>query len=354
MGKAVKVFIIIFLVLYILPDTQAQDDKKEWWNSGGWQRPVENPQAKILPKIMVKGNKFVNENGDTILFRGLAVSDPDKLADQGYWTKAHFEKVKEMGAMIVRLPVHPVAWRDRTPEGYMELLDKAVAWCTELEMYIIIDWHSIGNLVMELFQNPMYETSKKETYDFWRAIAGRFRGHNTVAFYEIFNEPTMFRGLLGSMTWPEWKKINEDIIRLIRAYDKETIPLVAGFDWAYDLNHIRYNPVNAVGIGYVSHPYPMKRRPPWEDKWEENFAFAAWNYPVIATELGFGFEADGATERDRYGERIVNFLEERGISWVAWVFDPDWYPSFIKSFDGYELTEPGLFFKKALNGEVQK
>ena len=44
------------------------------------------------------------------------------------------------------------------------------------------------------------------------------------------------------MTWDEWKKINEDIIKLIRAFDNETIPLVAGFDWAYDLTPLNYDP----------------------------------------------------------------------------------------------------------------
>jgi hypothetical protein len=68
-----------------------------------------------------------------------------------------------------------------------------------------------------------------------RPIANHFKGHNTVAFYEIFNEPTIYRGQLGTMTWPEWKEINENVIQLIRAYDPETIPLVAGFDWAYEL-----------------------------------------------------------------------------------------------------------------------
>jgi len=56
-----------------------------------------------------------------------------------------------MGTMLVRIPVHPVAWRERTPEKYLELLDQAVEWCTDLGMYIIIDWHTIGNLGMELF-----------------------------------------------------------------------------------------------------------------------------------------------------------------------------------------------------------
>jgi aryl-phospho-beta-D-glucosidase BglC (GH1 family) len=344
---------ISFTFLFCI-NLNAQDEKKEWWNSGGWKRPVPNPQAKLLPRIMVQGNKFVDEKGDTILFRGLSISDPDKIADQGNWTKKHFEQVKEMGAMIVRLPVHPVAWRNRTPEGYLELLDQAVSWCTDLGMYVIIDWHSIGNLCMELFQNPMYNTSKTETYEFWRTIAGHFRGHNTVAFYEIFNEPTQFNGLLGSMSWSDWKEINEKIIKLIRAYDNETIPLIAGFDWAYDLTPLHYDPINAEGIGYVTHPYPMKRKRPWENKWEENFAFAAGRYPVFATELGFGLKEGEEVDDNHYGNLIINFLEKRGISWAAWVYDPEWHPGMLKSIENYELTGCGEFFKKALHGEIQK
>ena len=60
----------------------------------------------------------------------------------------------------MRIPVHPVAWRGRTPAKYLQLLDQAVQWCTDLHMYVIIDWHSIGNLKMELFQDPMYDTTQ--------------------------------------------------------------------------------------------------------------------------------------------------------------------------------------------------
>jgi endoglucanase len=90
------------------------------------------------------------------------------------------------------------------------------------------------------------------------------------------------------MTWDEWRKINEDMIALIRAYNQETIPLVAGLDWAYDLSPLRDSPIRADRIGYVTHPYPNKRiKPPWPPKWEEDFGFASANYPIIATELGF-------------------------------------------------------------------
>jgi endoglucanase len=356
--SAVTLLGLIYLFI-LIPTLQAQQEKqeketKQWWESGPWQRPKPNPQAKLLPLIQVEGNKFVNSKGDTLLFRGLSISDPDKLESQGVWNKNHFEKVKEMGAMMVRIPVHPVAWRNRTPEKYLALLDKAVAWCTELEMYVMIDWHSIGNLQMELFQNPMYNTTKKETYEFWRAIAAHFRGHNTVAFYEIFNEPTKFRGILGNMSWSEWKKINEDIIDLIRAYDREPIPLVAGFDWAYDLTPLHYDPIDADDIAYVTHPYSMKRSQPWEPKWEENFGFAADRYPVVATEFGFSIDEGKEVGEDDYGPRIIRYLESKGISWLCWVYDPEWHPRMLKSWQTYELTGGGEFFKQALQGNIVK
>ncbi len=326
----------------------------DWWNDQNIGAAFNSPNAKRLPLIQVRGNTFVNERGDTVLLRGLAISDPDKIEHQGHWSKDHFVKVKGMGAMIVRIPVHPIAWRERMPARYLRLLDQAVEWCTDLGMYVMIDWHTIGNLKMELFQDPMYDTTPKETYDFWRTIARHFKGNNTVAFYELFNEPTLYHGQLGRMSWSEWKKINEDIIHLIRAYDDGTIPLVAGFDWAYDLTPLHIEPIEAEGIGYVTHPYPHKRGKPYEPKWEEDFGFAANRYPVFATEFGFTLGKEGMAENGEYGTAIINYLEEKGISWIGWVFDPEWYPRMFESWDTYRLTESGEFFKEALQGRVAK
>lgn len=359
MKKAVKYLLLISVLLYIKPCISAQEDatgkeNHKWWNAPwrGW--PEADPDAKKLPLIKVQGNKFVNEEGDKILFRGLAIADPDKLADQGQWKEELFKRVKDMGATIVRIPVHPVAWRERTPQKYIGLLDQAVEWCTGLGMYIVIDWHSIGNLHMEIFQHPMYNTTRKETYEFWRSIAVHFRGHNTVAFYELFNEPAIGRGMFGSMTWSDWKKINEDIISLIRSFDKETIPLVAGFDWAYDLSFIRYNPINAEDIGYVTHPYSMKRKPPWPPKWEENFGFAADFYPVVATEFGFRLKEGEEVKDEDYAKVIFSYLEEKGISWIGWIFDPDWHPGMFESWDNHKLTPCGIYFRDVLQGKPDK
>jgi endoglucanase len=324
-----------------------------WWQeSADWRLHVmPKANARTLPRISVKGNRFVDQAGEPLMLRGVSIADPDKLASQGRWNRDLFVAVKDFGANVVRLPVHPIAWRERGPDSYLGQLDQAVDWCTELGMYVIIDWHSIGNLQSGMFQASMYDTSVPETLAFWRTIAGHFRGHNTTAFYELFNEPAHIHGLLGEMTWPQWKKLNERMIGVIRFWDKEVIPLVAGFDWAYDLTAVRHESVQAEGIGYAVHPYEHHRTAPWEPKWEEDFGFVADKYPMLATELGFDVKKGDTVDESHYGEHVTRYLEQHGMGWVAWCFDPEWGPRLLTSFDHFQLTQSGEFFERALHRE---
>lgn len=326
-----------------------QPAPKSIWGPGGPPaKPAPNPRAEVLALVSVRGNHFVLPSGDTILFRGVSIVDPDNLVERGHWNRELFVAIKAMGANLVRIPVHPAAWRRQGSKAYIGLLDQAVDWCTDLGMYVIIDWHSIGNLKAGLFQEPIYDTSVAETFAFWRTMAAHFRGNHTVAFFELFNEPTHENGKLGAMSWSEWRDLNEQMIGIIRSFGAKEIPLVAGFDWAYDLDNVHYDPVRAEGIGYVTHPYPFKRPQPWEPRWEEDYAFAADHYPMIATEIGFNLKPGEVVGDDAYGNRITRFLEERGISWMAWVFDDDWGPPMLKSYDGFVLNGCGQFFKQAM------
>ncbi len=344
-------FLLATLLLFELFSLPAQaaavdiTDLPDWWNVQ-WIADYE-PSADLtpLPFIKVEGNHFVDENGETVIFRGLSISDPDKIEKDGHWGKAHFEAVKSWGVNLVRLPVHPVSIHQRGLENYLKLLDDAVDWCTELGMYVIIDWHSIGNLQMEMFQHPMYRTTKAETYEFWRVIARHYKDIPTVAFYEVYNEPTVFNGTLGHCSWMEWKVLVEDIIDIIYAHDEAVIPLVGGYDWAYDLRDIHFNPIARPGVAYVTHPYPGKCEPPREAHWEEHFGFLADDYPIVATELGYYFEGEHhLIEEGQYREAIMAYFAEKGISWCAWVFDPNWHPQLIKNYE-YEPTHSGEFFR---------
>lgn len=311
--------------------------------------PLAAQPAASLPQLRVEGNRFVDEAGETVVLRGVSFSDPDRLEKAGQWNRAYFEAAKAWNANVVRFPIHPAAWRERGEESFLRLIDQGVAWAGELGMYVIIDWHSIGNLRTGLYQNPMYDTDRIETFRFWRTISARYRGNPVVAFYELFNEPTSYNNTLGTLTWDDLKVLMEDLIAVVYAHDDTKIPLVGGLNWAYDLTGVRDNPIRYPGVAYVTHPYPQKRAQPWEAQWEADWGFVADRYPVIATELGF-MSADGRGAHvpvigdETYGEAIIGFFERKGISWTAWVFDPVWSPQLIENWT-FEPTRQGRFFR---------
>jgi hypothetical protein len=307
--------------------------------------------ADSLSRVTVVGNKFMAD-GKVIVFRGLDASDPDKLAKEGHWNKEYFKAIRSWGANLVRFPVHPVAWRSRGKEEYIKLLDDGVKWAREVGIYVNIDWHSIGNLRTEMYQSPMYETTRKETYEFWRTMAQHYKGNTTVAFFELFNEPTLMNGQLGLCSWQDWKAMNEEMILIVRASGGKAIPLVAGFNWAYDLTPVAKDPINAEGIAYVSHPYPMKRNKPWEPAWTADWGFAANKYPLMLSEIGFcGADDKGAhvpvISDESYGDAITKYCNEKGISYSVWVFDPQWAPMLISDWK-YTPTRQGRYFKRAM------
>jgi hypothetical protein len=70
--------------------------------------------------------------------------------------------------------------------------------------------------------------------------------------------------------------------------------------------------------------------------------------PMIATEIGFELKPGEVIDDSHYGNRITRFLEQRGIGWMAWVYDTEWWPQMLTSFDGPKLNAVGEFFKEAM------
>ncbi len=362
-SNALALFALVLCLTATGAQAQAEDpvtsDRKTYENIGRFDA---GQLKREQDTIRVEGNTFVDETGKTFVFRGVSIADPDKLSKENQWNQRLFEEVKRWGANTIRLPIHPRAWRERGQAGYLALIDQAVIWANELDIYLIIDWHSIGYLGSGNYQHPTYVTDRQETLRFWHEIAYRYQGIPTTAVYELFNEPTTLKEPWGDTEWTEWKALNEQMIDVIYAMDDEVIPLVAGFDWAYDLTPIRMSPIDRPGIAYSSHPYPQKEQPEPASKgnffarWEETWGFASKHYPMICTELGWvqpdGYGAHIPVKNDgSYGPQIVEFMESRGISWTAWVFDPQWSPTMINDWD-FTPSEQGAFFKRVMQDKA--
>lgn len=314
-----------------------------------------------IDTLRVEKNKIVNEKGEVVVLRGVALIDPVALMGENEWNENHFEQMAKWKVELARIPVTPINWQKKGKEFYIKAIEQAVKWAKPRGIYLIIDWHSIGNLKDNKYQLPIYNTTLDETLDFWKTIAKHFNGEPTIAFYEIFNEPTTFFGKLGKMTWEEWCQIVEKIVNEIREYDKTTIPLVAGLRWAYDLSKAKERPFNLKGIAYSVHPYPQKEKDDKngtkEEKWEKTWGFIADKYPMVATEFGFMAKDDPGShipciDDETYGKRIINYFSKKGISWTVWSFHWAWHPALLNR-DYTPKKGEGEFFHNVISNKIK-
>lgn len=319
--------------------------------------PATHAAKTKMSKLRVEGKNIVNNKGETVILHGVSFSDPDKLEKAGQWNERYFSEARNWGSNVVRFAIHPKALNERGWDNYFGLVDKGVKLAAEQNMYVIIDWHSIGNLNTEKFSRDIYETTWDETVKFWQTVARKYKGNPTVAVYELFNEPTNEGGKLGEFSWATWKPTLEKLIDIIQKIDDEKIMLVAGMNWGYFLDEVIENPVDRKNVAYCSHPYPQKREQPWEPKWEQDWGHVAEKYPIIATEFGFM----DTTERgahipcisdEVYGKAIMDYFTEKGISFTIWCFDPQWAPTLFTDWD-FTPSRQGKFFKPVLQ-KMQK
>lgn len=293
------------------------------------------------PMLYVEGNKILQPSGDVIVLRGLMPPDPVKLHSKNKFNKRFFQKIKDSGANVVRIPVHPENYY-YNKDYLWRYLDPAVAWAGELGMYIIIDWHYIGNIENSTGEKmPDIDIKAKEfTIQFWKQVANYFKEVPNVIF-EIFNEPAIISSEL-------WVKNAAEIIEIIREQGAKQIIIVGGIDYSKDLSWVKEMPIDKDNIVYASHIYPI------HNNWAYYFGDAAEKYPVLITEWGYMDENRSTTNQhyligneQTYGQPFLNYLDEKGIGWVACWFDNSWEPQiFQKDFKSY--TNYGAFVMEAL------
>ena len=114
--------------------------------------------------VKVEGNHFVGPDGNELVFRGLCFSDPVKLVYEGQWNEAYFAEAAAWGANVVRFAVHPENINRFGWDETFAAMDEGIRWARQYGLYVIMDWHSIGNLVNGKFTSPMYNTTIEETF----------------------------------------------------------------------------------------------------------------------------------------------------------------------------------------------
>ncbi|MGD1993389.1 MAG: glycoside hydrolase family 5 protein [Anaerolineae bacterium] len=303
----------------------------------------EHPEVAAFPSMLrAQGNELVNAERETVRLRGLMPIDPSELHSQNRFNRRFFEEMQAQGANVVRLPVHPREWEE-DPDYLWRYIDRAVGWAGELDMYLIIDWHSIGNVQTGAapLMPDLYAHTYEMTADFWRQTAAHFRDTPNVLF-EVFNEP---QGILAA----NWHRSATELVGIVRAQGAEQPVIVGGVEYARDLSWVLQTPVEDDNVVYAAHIYPAHA----EVMWGTYFGDVSERYPVLVTEWGFMDENASADKAylngnaEEYGRPLMAYLDERGIGWTACWYDDGWDPPmFTPGWD--TLTNYGAFVTKEL------
>lgn len=291
------------------------------------------PSSHRPSPLKTQGNRIVNENGEIVRFKGLMIPDPARLASEGRYNRALFETVRATGANVIRIPVHPQFWA-KDADYVSRYLDPAARWAGDLGLYVILDWHSIGNEVTGYApQVPgLFCHTDAMTTNFWKCMAAHFKDKPQVVF-EVFNEPQNISAF-------DWRACANRLVGVIRAQGAEQLIIVGGLNYGRELDWVLQEPVAGNNIAYASHIFPSHA----QSGWNYDFGDVAARYPVIITEWGFIDKKETPNPPDlylsgdaaTYGEPLMSYLDGRGIGWVACWFDEQWQPAMLlASSHGY-------------------
>ena len=297
-------------------------------------KPVFDEETSAYPgQLSAKGNRLVDANGQVVTLRGLMPSDPAVLARKGRFDRLFFAEIADSGANVIRLPIHPERW-ERDPDYLWRYLDPAVKWNGENGLYTILDLHFIGDIGTDRgTQMPDIRIPSKDfAVDFWRQVASYFKDTPHVIF-EIFNEP-------AGISVADWWTNAQILVDTIRATGAKQLIIVGGTEYSRDLSWVLEMPIKDENVAYAAHIYPAHSRYSW-DHW---FGEVAEKYPVVVTEWGW-METDPSEEQfyligslKTYGEPFMEYLDPRGIGWVACWYDDEWKPAMFES--GFEQLTP--------------
>lgn len=234
--------------------------------------------------------------------------------------KKDFEDIKSIGVEAVRVPVWFDVWADKNDDfklapECLDMLDKAISWCEELGLYILIDFHNDCSGASQT--NPRIEFILLKI---WPQIAERYKGKGNFVIYEIMNEPHFESGNTQA-DMSKWGKIQGKVIEAIRAIDKKHAIIVGGGYWDsldsmlklpdYKDNNLIYNFHDytpflfthqgaswtfSKRITNVPFPYKKEKMPPLPpnatdaEKWELN------NYEKASSESALVAPLDKAVE----------------------------------------------------------
>lgn len=254
--------------------------------------------------LHVEGTQLMDSHGNAIQLKGISTHGLAWFPE--YVNEDCFRQFRqEWNVNVIRLAMYTAEYSGYCSGGDKDSLKKlvksGVEYATAQDMYVIIDWHILSD------NNPnMYINEAKE---FFKDMAKTYAGYNNV-LYEICNEPN------GGTSWNDIKSYAEQVIPVIRSYDKDAVIIVGTPTWSQEVDKAALNPITDYdNIMYALHFYAATHT----DSLRNTMTAAIdAGLPVFVSEYGICDASGNGAIDEHQANQWINTMDAYGVSYVAW------------------------------------
>lgn len=291
-------------------------------------------------RLRVENGALVDQNGDPYQMHGISTHGlawfPQYVSEEAFRTFRN-----EWDADVMRLAMYSDEYGGYCSGGdkkeLKKLVDKGVEYASRQGMYVIIDWHVLGE------GNP--NVHKEDAIAFFDEMSEKYADYGNV-IYEICNEPN------GGVSWKEVKQYAEEVIPVIRANDPYGIILVGTPQWSQLIGDAAADPIEGYdNIMYTLHFYAATHKDDLRGSLEEA---VKGGLPVFVSECSI-CDASGNGGIDEKSARAwVDLLDKYDVSFVVWNLSNksetsaliDNNCSKLSDWSDQELSATGRWFKE--------
>lgn len=298
-------------------------------------------------KLSVKGTQLVDKNGKNFQLKGMSTHGLAWFP--GFVNENAFKTLRDdWNTNVIRLAMYSGEGGGYCTGGnkaeLKALIDKGVQAASNLGMYVIIDWHVLGD------QNP--QTYKSEAKAFFEEMSQKYKNYDNV-LYEICNEPN------GGASWDgDIKPYAEEIIPIIRKNAPDSVIIVGTPTWSQDIDKAAANPLKEKNVLYALHFYAATHT-----GWLRDRLTQCYNkgLPVFVSEFGTCDASGNGANDFNQSKEWLTLLDKYGISYVNWnLANKNESSSAFKasaSTDGNwsssDYSEAGAWIRKWFRGEIK-
>ncbi|MBR5419572.1 MAG: cellulase family glycosylhydrolase [Lachnospiraceae bacterium] len=251
-----------------------------------------------------EGNRMKDSKGANYQLKGVSTHGIGWFPE--YVNKDTFRTLKEeWGINCIRLAMYSAEGAGYCTGGdkakLKSLVENGVKYATDLGLYVIIDWHVLGE------QDP--NVYKDEAKKFFAEMSKKYASYGNV-IYEICNEPN------GSTDWAKIKSYAREVIPEIRKNAPDAIIIVGTPTWSQEVDKPAADPLSEyTNIAYTIHFYAATHKSDLRNRMQSALDKGI---PLFCSEFG-ACDASGNGAYDfEEANAWIAAMDKAGVSYCIW------------------------------------